>query len=440
MRNKYKNLQNRGQSQKDNSYITEKNNNNINSNTKYNNINKNSFISNFDNKEKIDKMINQINDKEKKPYNEKRYASSFIANDSNISIRSSNHNIFYSVYKKENKDNNNKKEIKQAKDNNNNIKIDYFSSKYYNVNKNVKINTKNNKETQDNKIDKERNNIRINLKTEIIKENYNNKRELSKNNNNSNNNEKNNNNNNNKAIKISQSHYNSLNTSNSNTNNIRININNKKEKENDYKRIKWDIKEQKLKILDNNINTTNYNSTTNINNISNKNKIENLATEKPLNNKRMNYNKNRPKEYDMKETKAIIKKEEKEQNQNIQSENDIFSNKINRKKITYRSKRTSNEDEENVLQIEKTKNNHIDKENKIKITENNKMKKQDIKKFDNEDKINDNNIKKEIKSGKYIKELTKTPNIINTTISETEPKTEDCVSQKKKFRRFFYFK
>ena len=440
MRNKYKNLQNRGQSQKDNSYITEKNNNNINSNTKYNNINKNSFISNFDNKEKIDKMINQINDKEKKPYNEKRYASSFIANDSNISIRSSNHNIFYSVYKKENKDNNNKKEIKQAKDNNNNIKIDYFSSKYYNVNKNVKINTKNNKETQDNKINKERNNIKINLKTEIIKENYNNKRELSKNNNNSNNNEKNNKNDNNKTIKINTNHYNSLNTSNSNTNNIRININNKKEKENDYKRIKWDIKEQKLKILDNNINTTNYNSTTNINNISNKNKIENLATEKPLNNKRMNYNKNRPKEYDMKETKAIIKKEEKEQNQNIQSENDIFSNKINRKKITYRSKRTSNEDEENVLQIENTKNNRINVENKNKITENNKMKKQDIKKFDNEDKINDNNIKKEIKSGKYIKELTKTPNIINTTISETEPKTEDCVSQKKKFRRFFYFK
>ena len=101
MRNKYKNLQNRDQSKKENSYITSEKLNHLNSTSKYNNINKNSFISNFDNKEKVEKIINQINDKDKKPLIEKRHAASFISNDNTTTLRSSNHNILYSVYKKE---------------------------------------------------------------------------------------------------------------------------------------------------------------------------------------------------------------------------------------------------------------------------------------------------------------------------------------------------
>ena len=72
MRNKHKNLQNRGQSQNDNSYTNLKKINQLQSNQKTNGINKNSFLSNFDSKEKLDKMINQIDDKEKKPPIEKR--------------------------------------------------------------------------------------------------------------------------------------------------------------------------------------------------------------------------------------------------------------------------------------------------------------------------------------------------------------------------------
>ena len=53
-------------SKNDNSYTTNEKINNLNILSKYNNINKNSFISNFDNKEKVEKIINQINDKDKK--------------------------------------------------------------------------------------------------------------------------------------------------------------------------------------------------------------------------------------------------------------------------------------------------------------------------------------------------------------------------------------
>ena len=124
MRNKYKSLQNKGQPQNEKSHVISEKINSLSNNFRSNNINKNSFISNFDNKEKLDKMINQINDKEKKPFNEKRHAASFISNDKNSQTRSSNHNIFYSVYKRENKDNSNKKETKET---NNKKKIEKMS-------------------------------------------------------------------------------------------------------------------------------------------------------------------------------------------------------------------------------------------------------------------------------------------------------------------------
>ena len=437
MRNKYKNLQNRGQSQNDNSYIKTEKINHLNANQKSNNINKYSFVSNFDNTEKVEKMINPINDKEKKPFVEKRHAASFISNDNNNYLRSSNHNILYSVYKRENKDNSN---IKDNKETNlkNNVKNDNFTSKYNNnINKNIKINLANNKDNKENKI----NNNRLSIKIDNQRE-TNNKRQSSNNYYNSKNIEKNNNNTNtniiNKNLRLNniESNYNSGNSKTNN--NISININNKREKsqqiekENDYKRIKWDIKEQKLKVQ-NKYTITNYNSTTNIN-IPNRNKIENVITENNTNTKRLNYIKIRQKDKE-KENKTMIKLEEKEYKTNAQSKNDIFSDKIKRK-FTYRSKRVSEEVEN---EKEKEKNINNKDENKNKALDNIKVKEIDIKKFDNEKNDNNNKVARVIRIGKYRKELTRTPNIINTNNNENEPKTEEGTSRKK-FRRFFHFK
>ena len=428
MRNKYKNLQNRGQSQNDNSYIKTEKLNHLNTNKNINNINKNSFISNFDNKEKIEKMLNQPNDKDKKSsFIEKRYAQSFISNDK-ISIRSSNHNMLYSIYKKENKDNlENKEEIK--KEINNKNKSEYFSNKYYNSNHNIKIT---NKEKQ-----KE--------KTEIIRDTINNKRQI---------------NNASKYISHTKNsislNNNDIKNINNKKNNIEINIrdskpkdnNNIKEKVNDYKRFKWDIKEHKLKIMNDNT-TNNYNSTTNINsitsinnNISNANNNINLITERKSV-KRLNYIKNKEKE---KETKVIINKMIKEEkpkekilsnyNSHTTSKIDIFSNNNNiiKKKVTYRSRRSTGEDDNNNKKEDNQENKKEDtKENKKKnIKENKNEEIKDNKKDDN------NNIEENEKKKKYIKELTKTPNILNN--NKEEPKTEDCISHNRKIRRYFYFK
>ena len=444
MRNKYKNLQNRGQSQTDNSYIKTEKINHLNANHKSNDINKYSFVSNFDNTEKVEKMINPINDKEKKPLVEKRHAASFISNNQNNYLRGSNHNILYSVYKRENKDNSN---IKDNKETNikNNVKNDNVSSKYNNnnINKNIKINLANNKDNKENKI----NNYRLSIKIDNQRE-TNNKRQSSNNNYNSKNTEKNNNNTNiiNKSLRLNNidSNYNSGNIKTNNNISINININNRRdksqqiEKDNDYKRIKWDVKEQKLKIQ-NKYTITNYNSTTNIN-IPNRNKIENAIAENNTNTKRLNYIKIRQKEKDKdkgkeKENKTMIKIEEKEYKTNAQSKKDIFSDKIKRK-FTYRSKRASEELENK--EKEKIINNTKD-ENKNKVLDNIKLKEVDIKKFDNEKNENNNKVSRVIGIGRYRKELTRTPNIINTNNNENEPKTEEGTSRKK-FRRFFHFR
>ena len=166
MRNKYKNLQNKGQSKNENSHVISGKINNLGSNFKPNNANKNSFVSNFDNKEKLEKMINKINDKEKIPFREKPHAQSFISNEKNITVRNSNHNILYSIYKKENKDNTKNNETKD-KIVNNKSKIDYFSGKYYHLNKNTKINLAENKDNTNINA----NTNRQNIKTETIREN-----------------------------------------------------------------------------------------------------------------------------------------------------------------------------------------------------------------------------------------------------------------------------
>ena len=432
MRNKYKNLQNRDQSKKENSYITSEKLNHLNSTSKYNNTNKNSFISNFDNKEKVEKIINQINDKDKKPLIEKRHAASFISNDKTTTLRSSNHNILYSVYKKEKKESSNKPE-KETNINNN--KIDYFSSRYYNTNKNTKINLVNNKESKDNKINKERQS----LKTENLRESYSKRQNNNYDYNiNVNKNDKNynRNNNNNRSIRL-----NNLDTNFNYSRNNNISINNyKREKSvrekkdnSDYKRFKWDIKEHRLKTGDNKYNNTNYNSTANIL-LTNRNKIENSTTENNIiNNKRSNYINTRQKEKEKekeKENKTIIKKEEKEYNTNIQTKNDTFSDKI-KKKMTYRSRRVPGE-EEVKEEKEKTKNINENKSNE-KMRESIKRKDTDIKKFDNEKKDND------MGKSKYIKELIKSPNVTNVENVNANPKTEEYSSQKK-YRRYFYFR
>ena len=409
MRNKYKNLQNKV-SNNGNSYVISEQKNHLNNNPKSNNINKNSFISNIDNREKIEKIMNINNDNEKKPFNEKRHASSFISNDKSISIKSSNHNIYYSIYKRENNDNSNKNEIKEINNINKN-KIEHLKTKYYNLNRNVKINLDNYKDNKDNnKISKDNKNII----TEVNSKHYN-RLSTNKNYNSLNNNEKN---------------YNK----NNNNNNInKINIH-KNLENHEYKRIKWDIKEQKLKILDKNtIGTINYNSTTNINNVS--------VKEKSLNNKRINYIKNKKKEEEIKKIEIKIKNGEKKNNSNVQSKTDIFSNKI-QKKMTYRSKRVLNEEGGNEIKDVKNNNDKNDDKKNININNNNQKKKYEIKKYDNEIKNykNNDNPQKLIKNEKYIKELSKTPNVINSNISNNEAKTEDDISKNNKFKRFFYFK
>ena len=433
MRNKYKNLQSRAQSKNDNSYTTNEKINNLNILSKYNNINKNSFISNFDNKEKVEKIMNQINDKDKKPLIEKRYASSFISNDQTTTLRKSNHNILYSVYKKEKKENINKPDKETNITNNtnstNNNKIDYFSSKYYNINKNVKLNAVNNKENKE----------RQSLRMENLRESYTKRiNAISDNNNSRNKNDNKNYNRNNRSIRA-----NNLETNYNNSRNNNININNKREKsvrektENDYKRIKWDIKEHRLKPNDKK-DSTNYNSTTNIL-LSKRNKIETKINDNNIINRRSNYINNlRQKEKEKEnENKQAKKLEEKEYNSNRQSKTDIFSDKI-KKKFTYRSKRNSGEEEDEIKKEEK-KDEKIKSINQNEVKINNKLRQSikrkdtDIKKFDNEKKEND--------KGKtnYIKELNKTPNVTNIESGETNPKTEDIIS-KKKYRRYFYFR
>ena len=441
MRNKYKNLQNRPQSKIDNSYITSEKINHLNNPSKYNNINKNSFISNFDNKEKVEKIMNQINDKDKKPLIEKRYAASFISNDKTTTLRSSNHNILYSVYKKEKKENINKpdKETNLINTNNTNNKIDYFSSRYYNTNKNSKLNVVNNKENKENKIIKERQSLR----TENLRESYTKRiNTINDNNNSRNKNDNKNYNRNNRSIKA-----NNLETNFNNSRNNNISINNKREKsvggkkDYDYKKIKWDIKEHRLKINDKK-ETTNYNSTTNIL-LSNKNKInkiENKITDNNIINKRSNYINNLRQKEKEKENKQVKKLEEKDYNSNRQSKNDIFSDKI-KKKFTYRSKRSSGEEEVEIKKEEKNdeKIKNINKnENKINdnLRQSIKRKDTDIKKYDNEKKENEKNNKGKTK---YINELIKTPNVTNIESEGTNPKTEDTIA-KKKYRRYFYFR
>ena len=68
MRNKYKNLQNRGQSQKGSSFLIPEKRNQIISDNNINYINKNSFISNIDRKDLNEKFFIKNNDKEKKRY------------------------------------------------------------------------------------------------------------------------------------------------------------------------------------------------------------------------------------------------------------------------------------------------------------------------------------------------------------------------------------
>ena len=111
MRNKYKNLQNRGESQKGSSFVIPERRNQIITDTNINYINKNSFISNFEKREFDDKLFNKNNDNDKKRIllnnenlNQKIYDSSLPKNITNT-IKTSNHNVLISVYKKDTSNN-----------------------------------------------------------------------------------------------------------------------------------------------------------------------------------------------------------------------------------------------------------------------------------------------------------------------------------------------
>ena len=108
MRNKYKNLQNRGQSQKGSSFVIPENRNQILIDNNINYIHKNSFISNLDRRERGEKILNKTNDKDLKqiPFNrfnlaDKNLDLEISKKNNNNTIKTSNHNILISVYTKE---------------------------------------------------------------------------------------------------------------------------------------------------------------------------------------------------------------------------------------------------------------------------------------------------------------------------------------------------
>ena len=108
MRNKYKNLQNRGQSPKGSSFVIPERRNQIITDTNINYISKNSFISTFEKKEFGEKLFNRNNDFDKKrliinkDYSyQNKLDPDILQKNYNNTIKTSNHNVLISVYKKE---------------------------------------------------------------------------------------------------------------------------------------------------------------------------------------------------------------------------------------------------------------------------------------------------------------------------------------------------
>ena len=479
MRNKYKNLQNRGESQKGSSFVIPERRNQIITDTNINYINKNSFISNFEKREFDDKLFNKNNDNDKKRIllnnenlNQKIYDSSLPKNITNT-IKTSNHNVLISVYKKDTS--NNKREsignlntstntnlIKVRNDMGyKNINTGSFINNINNTNINTNITTNittNNTITKDsyqnsrrifsNRIQSQ--NSKINIQDK--KQNTNRKSYKKENNEQNKDKDKNknkievieikfdkkNNDNNKKDYSISNykrkkncASYNNI------INNTEINIeNNDNKKIKDNKIIKPEIKTPKVQSFQNNYNN-NYSSVSNISSINKPENTNNLTNNYSTTTERNNYNK-----------KKLINFRKIRKNENILNDdmsvnappssyilspNNNFNNRIKRK-MTYRSKRASNKiipDEKESLSINKENEKDNNKDNNDNNNNN------DNDKTDNIDIKTEKNLKKR----KYLIKVAKTPNESNThKNTDNDAKTEDINAKKKKIRHFLYFK
>ena len=418
MRNKYKNLQNRGQSQKGSSFLIPEKRNQIISDNNINYINKNSFISNIDRKDLNENFFIKNNDKEKKRYTynkddlkAKKLDTNILQKKNNNTIKTSNHNILISVYKKESSkmnsisnSNTNKSLIRTRNDNSNNISINntvnqnnHRNSKRIFTNRKHQISNQNLLEKKQNSNDK---------KEKIIKNKDKNQTEIIELKNNGYKKKNDDSYNDNKKFlnyrrKKNCSSYNNI------INNTDIEKENTNNKNNDDKKLKSEIM-KKEKIFN---NIHNYNSTNNISalhkteNINNSTQNFNSTRERNIQDKKklLNFRKIRNKENDSRDDKSV---NSPTASSYILSPNNNNLSRVKRK-MTYRSKR-----------VIKTNKNQEEKESSDK-----------------------DNIYKDEKRRKYLIKVTKTPDEINTNKNlEESVKTEDLNANKKKIRHFLYYK
>ena len=438
MRNKYKNLQNRNQSPKNTTSILLSEKRTFISNLNTNNINRNSFISNYEKKEKDKKIINENNDKEKdkkrvyfskqnisEKKNETKY-SEFPRNKNEEIIsskyafkkindnKSAKYNIIVNNYNNSNVNNSANKNcqnisqrftVRKRNENQNEQnkkKIDIIEIKYPNNNdKNIKtIANSDHKDYKDNKINNDNKDLNINYIFNFRKNKY------------------------------SASF---VNTTKTKIDDLDTNFKNKNAKP--------EIKIQKINYLYNDmthnfssnsissLNKTQQFNNQNNNNIS-LNKTQQFTNSNSNNNNTSNEKNNEmtKKTYNFRKLRARESTESKEYNENdkksmnspktsnfLLTPNSQISDRKNQK-LNYRIKRGTN-------------NDNISEQNEAELNNNNDNK---------NNKDNTNNV--DIRKRNYIIKVTKTPNENNTKNNENDNKTEDINLNKKKIRRFLYFK
>ena len=421
MRNKYKNLQNRNQSPKNTTSILLSEKRNFISNLNTNNINKNSFISNYEKKEKDKKIIKENNDKEKdkkrvyfskqnisekknetkynefpKNKNEEIISSKYAFKKINDN-KSAKNNIIVNNYNNSNANNSANKNcqnisqrftLRKRNENpneQNKKKIDIIEIKYPNNNdKNIKaIANSDHKDYKDNKTNNDNKDLNINYIFNFRKNKY------------------------------SASF---VNTTKTKIDDLDNNIKNKNAKP--------EIKIQKINYLYNDMShnfssnsISSLNKTRQFNN-QNSNNISLNKTQQFTNSNGNNNNTSNEKNNEMtKKTYNFRKKPSnspKTSNFLLTPNNQISEGK--NQKLNYRLKRGTN-------------NDNISEQNEAEINNNNDKK-----------SIKDNTNNIDIKKRNYIIKVTKTPNENNTKNNENDNKTEDINLNKKKIRRFLYFK
>ena len=450
MRKKYKNMQNRGESQKGLSFAVPERRSQIITDNNGNNLNKNSFISNFERKSLDEKILNKerekdnIKDKDlEKPritinkdiLNEKKFDN----NDKNINpLKSSNHNILISVYKK---DSSNDKNIIPTTKLNKNI----YTTR--NENKNIEINDKNiknntlikNNHRNSKRIFTNQNSVQnisnILEKNENLNLNKSQDKKLI---------EKNENNDDNKDKYKRKKSYNNIH------NKTEIDMENNNNNMQKSKKIALKINTNKLKTFNDNIHN-NYST----NNLTSLNKVENITnfTNNFTNN--FNFNSNTERNTEDKFQLYNFRKIRIKNNKDNQDNNDYKDNNINKTNNIHNIN--------NIYNINKT-NDDISKKTlgssfifspnssdatkvkrrmayRSKRSLNDNTQNEELNEIDDNINNNNDNMYKDFKKRKYIIKVTKTPDESNNIKDfDNETKIEIANEKKKKIRHFLYYK